>query len=393
VTSTSPFTDIGAVINAIIADIKATQTTQTTRPGAVIYIPPGHYPLLTTMVIDISYLQIKGAGHGFMSIGIRDGSNTSGWRETQPGASHISVVNSNTAAFVVQRAGDPGTNGRLNSIIFRDFCIDGLAFSPDYYVNGKVGISVSSDSGSGHYSDNDSLKIEGMGFVYLEHALVVQSADALTVTDNFITECGNAIELTNAGQACKVTNNSIGAGWIGFSIFAENHQGLLVSGNNIFPVGRSMVHLKNCSECAVSSNKFKSYYSGMITFEGACTENLIASNAFRRETIGGIAAPMVDDLFGLIHLAGDRNAITGNFFSIGLASGEVTPPGSNPTVVLVAAGVDNYLASNYLVSPGVPGKVVLDGSTTGTNVLYSARNSEFLAYGAPGTYTFQPTGG
>lgn len=70
--STSPYQDIGAVINEIIADIKALQTTQTTRPGAVIYIPPGHYDLLTRVVIDISFLQIKGAGHGFMSQAIRD---------------------------------------------------------------------------------------------------------------------------------------------------------------------------------------------------------------------------------------------------------------------------------------------------------------------------------
>lgn len=57
--SISPYQDIGTVINEIIADIKATQTAQTTRPGAVIYVPPGHYDLLTRVVIDISFLQIK----------------------------------------------------------------------------------------------------------------------------------------------------------------------------------------------------------------------------------------------------------------------------------------------------------------------------------------------
>lgn len=31
----SPYTDIGTVINEIIADIKAQQTSQTTRPGFV----------------------------------------------------------------------------------------------------------------------------------------------------------------------------------------------------------------------------------------------------------------------------------------------------------------------------------------------------------------------
>lgn len=91
--SVSPYVDIGKVMNEIIADIKATQNTQTTRPGAVIYIPPGHFDLLTRVTIDISHLQIKGSGHGFLSEAIRDESNASQWVETLPGASHIRVKN------------------------------------------------------------------------------------------------------------------------------------------------------------------------------------------------------------------------------------------------------------------------------------------------------------
>ena len=72
-------TDIGRVINEILAQVHAEQTSQTTRPGAVIYIPPGHYDLLTRVVIDISYVQIKGSGHGFQSLAIRDESDTTGW--------------------------------------------------------------------------------------------------------------------------------------------------------------------------------------------------------------------------------------------------------------------------------------------------------------------------
>ncbi len=55
----SPYTDIGLVINEIIADIHSQQTGQTTRPGAVIYIPPGHYTLQTTVNIDVGFLTIK----------------------------------------------------------------------------------------------------------------------------------------------------------------------------------------------------------------------------------------------------------------------------------------------------------------------------------------------
>ncbi len=82
---------------------------------------------------------------------------------------------------------------------------------------------------------NDSFRITGMGFVYLEHALTIYNADALSIHDNFIAECGSCIELRGWGQASKVTDNLIGAGFKGHSIYAENHGGLLITANNIFP--------------------------------------------------------------------------------------------------------------------------------------------------------------
>lgn len=376
----SPYTDIGMVINQIISDIKANQTTQTTRPGGVIYIPPGHYDLLTRVVIDISYLQIKGSGHGFISEGIRDGSNTDGWFETLPGASHIRVKNTDghAEAFLVQRVNDPY---RLNSVEFRDFCLDGTAFS-SAYMNGKVGISVQ--------SDNDSFRIEGMGFVYLEHALVVHGADALNITNNFLTECGSCIELTGSGQASKVTNNHIGAGWIGFSIFAEGHEGLLVSGNNIFPIGPSMVHFKGTNRSSISGNKFKSYYPGMVVFEGSNDENLISGNHFRREYFSGIGNIGRDDLYGLVHLSGSNNSVSSNILSYNVPPADITPSNADPTMILVAGGDHNYLAANS-ISSNVTAKVVLDGTSTSTKILYSAEVGQFVSYASASNYSFVAT--
>lgn len=65
------YNDIGAIMNNIIADIKLQQPSQASKPGAVIYIPPGDYSLKTRVVVDLSYLQIKGSGHGFTSSSIR----------------------------------------------------------------------------------------------------------------------------------------------------------------------------------------------------------------------------------------------------------------------------------------------------------------------------------
>ncbi len=135
--SVTAYTDIGTVINSIIADIKTNQPNQAAKPGAVIYIPPGDYTLLTRVLIDISFLQIKGSGHGFTSSSIRYNSNTTGWAELNPGGSHIKVQNAdgNTDAFLITRSGSP----RLSSVEFRDFCLDGVSFTPNQnsYTNGK----------------------------------------------------------------------------------------------------------------------------------------------------------------------------------------------------------------------------------------------------------------
>lgn len=88
----SPYEDIGAVINSIIADIKSRQPAADLndggKPGAVIYIPPGDYRLVTQVVIDVSYLKIVGSGHGFTSSSIRFNTpeaELAHWHERWPG--------------------------------------------------------------------------------------------------------------------------------------------------------------------------------------------------------------------------------------------------------------------------------------------------------------------
>ncbi|KRE76677.1 NosD domain-containing protein [Arthrobacter sp. Soil761] len=376
----SPYVDIGAVINQIIADIKANQTTQTTRPGAVIYIPPGHYDLLTRVVVDVSFLQIKGSGHGFLSEAIRDESSTSSWMETQPGASHIRVKNTdgNREAFLVSRSGDPNVVGRLNSIEFKGFCLDGVTDSKPYSPgNSKIGISVQ--------SDNDSFHVEGMGFVYLEHAIIIKGADAPNITNNFIAECGNCIELTGASQVAKITNNFLISAWAGYSIYAENAEGPLITGNSI--LWAANITLSNCNRVSISSNKLLSNFPSMIALLGNCSENLIAANHFRRVSGDGTSTRF-DDLFGLVHIEGNNNMVTGNMFSFNVPASSISPAGATPTIILVKSGDSNYLATNNIVS-NVSAMVVLDGSTTATRIIYSAKNSQLNAYTT--SYTLVPT--
>lgn len=362
----NPYDDIGEVINSIIADIKSRQTNadmnEGGKPGAVIYIPPGDYHLLTQIVIDISYLKIMGSGHGFTSSSIRFNTPESdwpNWHEIWPGGSGILVdrlpedgaAESAGAAFYIARSGDP----RISSVEFADFCIDGLHFVDDgtgsndpenSYLNGKTGIYIS--------SAQDSFRINGMGMVYLEHGVTIYNADALAIHNNFIAECGNCIELRESGQASKITDNLIGAGYRGYSVYAENFGGLLITANNIFPRGTSSVHLSNVVRSSISSNRFHSFYPGMLIMENGCTENLVSSNhLFReREPWGPMQAydNGLDDLYGLLYISGDNNSIIANHISETIDKQYIMPTGATPVIIRVVSGKGNTVSNNHIVA-------------------------------------------
>ncbi|WP_431246566.1 NosD domain-containing protein [Leifsonia xyli] len=357
--------DIGAVINSIIADVKERQSASVDRdggkPGAVISIPPGDYRLRTQVLIDISFLRIEGSGHGFTSSSIRFNVPEDEWadlHELWPGGSRILVElageagddPSTGAAFLVNRAGSP----RISSVEFANFCIDGLHFAADgsdrhpenTYVNGRTGIHVA--------SANDSFRFTGMGFVYLEHALTIHNADALSIHDNFLAECGSCIELRGWGQASKVTDNLIGAGPEGHSIYAENHGGLLITANNVFPRGASSVHLRSVTRSSVTNNRLHSFYPGMVILEENASENLIATNHLLRDREPW--APFVDvdngrdDLFGLMLIEGSNNSVIGNHFSEVVDAEKLRPAGATPVIIRLAEGSGNYVATNHVVA-------------------------------------------
>lgn len=361
----NPYEDIGEVINSIIADIKSRQTNidenEGGKPGAVIYIPPGDYHLCSQVFIDISYLKIMGSGHGFTSSSIRFNTPENewpNWHELWPGGSRILVnipleVNDEEykgAAFYVERSGDP----RISSVEFSNFCIDGLHFVADgsgikpenTYTNGKTGIYVKDAS--------DSFRITGMGFVYLEHGIIIRDADALSIHDNFIAECGNCIELRGSGQASKITDNLIGAGFKGYSIYAEKFGGLLISANNIFPRGKNSICFEGVTRSSITSNRLHSFYPGMVVFKENCSENLVSSNHFFREHEPWPPFQGIDnglpDCYGLLYISGNNNSVIANHFSEVIERKKIKPEGETPVIIRIVSGVGNYISNNHVVA-------------------------------------------
>lgn len=356
-----PHEDIGAVINSIIADVKSRQVNRDVndggKPGAVIYIPPGDFRLTTQVLIDISYLRIVGSGHGFTSSSIRfntPADELEQWHEVWPGGSRVRVDlapdDASKAAFLVKRSGNP----RISSVEFADFCIDGLHFTDaksngdaeNSYRNGKTGIHLA--------SANDSVRITGMGLVYLEHGIVAYHSDALTVDNNFVAECGNCIELRGMGQTSRISNNLVGAGYNGHSIYAENFGGLLVSGNNVFPRGRSSIAFSGVVRSSITGNRFHSFYPGMLVFSENCSENLVSSNHFLRDREPWV--PMtgynngLDDQFGLLHLNGDNNSVIANHISVSIDTQFLKPANEKPVIIRIVSGRGNYVANNHIVA-------------------------------------------
>ncbi|WP_416429476.1 NosD domain-containing protein [Paenarthrobacter nicotinovorans] len=389
-----PSKDVGEVINSIIADVKerqnATDVNDGGKPGAVIYLPPGDYRLRTQVRIDISFLRIQGSGHGFTSSSIRFNVPQDEWadlHELWPGGSRVLVDlppadNSDPAsgaAFLVQRAGSP----RISSVEFANFCIDGLHFTPDgsdlpaenTYINGKTGIHVA--------SANDSFRVNEMGFIYLEHALTIHNADALSIHNNFIAECGSCIELRGWGQASKITDNLIGAGFKGHSIYAENHGGLLVTANNVFPRGASSVHFSGVTRSSITNNRLHSFYPGMVVLERNSSENLVATNHFLRDhepwtPFLGIDNGL-DDLHGVLSVSGNNNSVIGNHFSQIIDSESVRPEGATPVIIRLREGAGNFVSNNHVVALNVHANASDDCFEAQVDALLTTDAAEDLA--------------
>ncbi|MCI1634637.1 right-handed parallel beta-helix repeat-containing protein [Bifidobacterium sp.] len=362
----NPHVDIGEVINSIIADVKNHQADVSSgedgKPGAVIVIPPGDYHLRTQVLIDISYLTIRGSGHGFISSSIRfntPDNELANFHDIWPGGSRIinnldnSSLNNEAsgAAFRVAREGSP----RISSVEFSNFCIDGVHFTnngqnaldpENSYLNAKTGIYIE--------SAQDSFRIVGMGFVYLEHAITIYNADALSIHDNFIAECNNCIELRESGQASKITDNLIGAGYRGYSIYAQNFGGLLITSNNIFPRGASTIYFSGVARSSVTGNRFHSFYPGAIELSDGSSENLISSNHIYRAFEPWLPMKLYnngkDDDYGLIRIHGSNNSIIANHISEIIDTENIHPIGIQPVIIRISSGGSNYVATNHIVA-------------------------------------------
>ena len=334
---TSPFTDIGKVINEIIADIHAL------RPP---YHPPrsGHlHPARALHFADHRQhrrrlpdhqrfrprLHVRGRPRRLTATG-------PGWRPCRAPATSRSQHQ--PGRLLRQPLADPAANGRLDGIVFQDFCIDGMTDTKPYLPgNGKTGIQVR--------TTRDSLRIEGMGFVYLAHAISVATQTRSTSPTTSSPSAATASRSSTRSIVGKITNNYLISPWAGFSIFIENNDG--VSSAATASSGRPESSSRRSARLNITGNKFVSSFSGMIVHETQSDENLISSTS--SAAIFGDGGPARnDDLYGMVQLNGNGNSVTSKLLSFNMPPANLNPPGATPTMILVKGGDSNFLASNQV---------------------------------------------
>jgi len=92
----------------------------------------------------------------------------------------------------------------------------------------------------------------------------------------------------------------------------------------------------------------------------------------------------------LIHVAGNSNMISSNYFDHQVPGSSVNPSGANPTIVLVTGGgQNNMIATNMTTSQVSVKTVVLDVSTAGTVIMDSGTSGQIQSYAS--SYSLRPT--
>lgn len=339
-----PKFDNAPIINEIIDEMPQT--------GGTIYIPAGNYHLLSSVVVDRSYITIAGDAASVRSgVDADDGNTQAG------GGGSMLIPHDGVTAITVKNSAN---NNRISGVTFRDFQIKGIA-------NDGYGIDAQ--------SDNDRIVIDGMVINNVGVAIRLNGADAARISDSWIAETMSGIELTGASQQAVITGNSIGAQPQGVTILLENPDRYNITGNTIYPDGATNIRLTNPKHGVVSGNTISSYYNAAVelvandageTGNGNVIDgNVISVEGYQNNPEGR------DSSWGIVHLEGDGNIVSDNTIIADGMRGDWVG-------VNVAAGDGNRLDSNIIgYGNDSSAKVLISDGVTNTRVSGTVSDSQW----------------
>lgn len=323
-------TDCSAAFKAAIDDLP--------ENGGVIVVPVGDYLLDNPIEIDRNYVTIEGVNEGLRS-------NIDYDSETNPGGGSKLILGDASVAIKIVEGED---EGRISGVTISTLLISGGTPSD----RRGTGISV--------VDDNDGIRLENIVCINLTTGMSITAADAMIISECWISECKNCIYM-NSGIQNIISNCDLGGQPGGTTVYLRDQENCVFEGNQVYPDGDSNMILKDCTMMNISSNNFQSYYTGMLKVDG--DNNLISDNIFwlRLYDDGSSQLNGNSEDYGVIRVEGDHNLISNSLITC-----EWSEYVTNPVTVRSVSG-DGNRYSDLVIS-----------DDSGTRVFYVNEGTEIF---------------
>lgn len=334
-------TDYGAVGDGVTDCAEAFNATINALPdhGGVVLIPEGDFLIDSPIKIERNFVTIRGINNG-----LRSNVDVPADGTDHPGAGSRIVLGAATYGIQIPIIADlNGLKNRISGVTIENLQITG----------------GTSNKGTGIYvqQDNDGLRINDVVCINLNYGIIANSADAMIISDCWISEVANSIQMTNGIQN-MINNCQLGAQPSGITVKLDNQENFIFEGNHVYPDGSANLQLNNCTYVNVSNNNFQSYYLGMLELSG--DNNIVNDNIiWMRNSSQSSQLRSQSEDYGVVRVSGSNNLISGNSISCDWDTYAVT----NPVTVRCISGEKNRF-SDILIKDCTSTQVFLVNETT-----------------------------
>lgn len=317
--------DNAPIINDLIANLPDS--------GGSIVIPHGNFLINSPIVVDKSFVTIRGLG----------------------GGSRLVVAGEAGEGILV-----PGGAPRLSGFTVRDLEITGANWDIP-----RVGI----------YLDraNDGTHFNALVCTNLQRGIFVREGDAFRIVGCSITNCESALQMLLGFQG--VVNRNHFAGFSGGqAVQFEGMDRVQFTGNVIMPDGAVALKLIGVDSFNVSGNTITTFYTGAIEVAG--NMNSFSGNNITAVLVDGewLADPRSrDNLWGLVRIEGNDNTFT----STSIMSWQPV----NDVRINVLNGDRNILRDLTIAANGSNKKISVHPSTRDTRITHCGVPSEIQLNG------------
>ncbi|PFN98553.1 hypothetical protein COJ85_20955 [Bacillus sp. AFS076308] len=322
--------------------------------GGVIELPAGEMWIYDKIIINRSYVTIRGVNAGTRShVDAEEPPGPDQPALDHPGGGSKLVLGDGCTIGIISEKRDGAP--RVSSIQLENFLIQGRGTD-----NGQIAVNIE--------QDNDAVRIIGVSTIAVGMGLRLVGADACTVRGCWISEVHDGLHSLGSSQQLLVANNYFGAQPGGRSVYLENPEWANIVGNNIYPDGHVCLEAKGAQNCTFTGNNIQSYYTGAVIING--DGNLFSGKVQARRDLGNWKQDPIgrDGLYGLIHVDGNDNHIT--------ASSINSDQPENDTRILIMGGNGNWVTNTKIYGRSSIRKVVVNGSCVDTRIVHSASELE-----------------